>query len=138
MGKENIVINYKEIEHIIIFPVYQRMDKKAEVKVAEIMVSTPDIIRSVEQDLDPSIDPFNTVKISEKILLKIKKDVALKDEIINRVKKEKETLENIKFYNFGKVYEIIEAAYNLSYGKDLEYTKLIANELDISVEDPAD
>jgi hypothetical protein len=34
--------------------------------------------------------------------------------------------------------EIIEAAYNLSYGKDLEYTKLIANELDISVEDPAD
>lgn len=114
------------------------MDKKAEVKVAEIMVSTPDVIRSVEQDLDPSIAPFNTVKISEKILLKIKKDVVLKDEIIDRVKKEKETLENIKFYNFGKVYEIIEAAYNLSYGKDLEYTKLIANELDISVEDPAD
>jgi hypothetical protein len=41
------------------------------------MVSTPDVIRSVEQDLDPSIDPFNTVKISEKILLKIKKDVVL-------------------------------------------------------------
>jgi len=96
------------------------MDKKAEVKAAEIMVSSPDVIRSVEQDLDPSIDPFNT------------------DEIIDRVKKEKETLENIKFYNFGKVYEIIEVAYNLSYGKDLEYTKLIANELDISVEDHTD